>query len=29
MAMQAMDALLELWLAELRTNDLAPGTMRR
>ncbi len=29
MAPQATDAVLELWLAELRANDLAPGTVRR
>ncbi len=29
MASLTIDALLELWLADLRANDLAPGTVRR
>lgn len=29
MASLTLDALLELWLADLQANDLAPGTVRR
>ena len=29
MASLTIDALLELWLADLRANDLTPGTVRR
>ncbi len=29
MASLTTDALLQLWLADLRANDLAPGTVRR
>jgi site-specific recombinase XerD len=29
MASLTIDALLDLWLADLRANDLAPGTVRR
>ena len=29
MASLTIDALLELWLADLQANDLAPGTVRR
>src|SRR5260221_5611425 len=29
MASLTIDALLELWLADLRANDLSPGTVRR
>ncbi len=28
MASLTIDALLELWLADLQANDLAPGTAR-